>query len=70
VSGSTTGGLDPEVVLVLKSYEAFARGDIEQAVVPLHPDVEWIEPEEFPYGGRRQGPDAVADYLGSSSPVG
>lgn len=54
------------MVLVLKSYEAFARGDIEQAVVPLHPDVEWIEPEEFPYGGRRQGPDAVADYLGSS----
>jgi ketosteroid isomerase-like protein len=32
----------------------------------MHPDVEWIEPDEFPNGGRRQGPAAVADYLRSS----
>jgi ketosteroid isomerase-like protein len=57
---------DPDVALVLRSYEAFARGDIEQAVAPMHPDVEWIEPDEFPNGGRRQGPAAVADYLRSS----
>ena len=24
---------------------------------------EWIEPEEFSFGGRRVGPAAVADYL-------
>jgi ketosteroid isomerase-like protein len=54
------------VALVLKSYAAFARGDIDQAVAPLHPDVEWIEPDEFSYGGRRQGPEDVADYLRSS----
>jgi hypothetical protein len=29
----------------------------------LHPDVEWIEPDEFPNGGRRQGRAAVAEYL-------
>lgn len=33
------------------------------------PDVEWIEPDEFPYGGRRQGPAAVADYLRSSREI-
>jgi ketosteroid isomerase-like protein len=66
MSRPTTEGADPDVVVVLNAYEAFARGDIDQAVAALHPDVEWIEPEEFPNGGRRQGPAAVADYLRAS----
>lgn len=53
----------PDVALVLRSYEAYARGDIEQAVIPLHPDVQWSEPDEFPNGGRHDGAAAVADYL-------
>lgn len=57
---------DPDVALVLACYEAFARGDIDAAVAPMHPEVEWIEPEEFPNGGRRQGPQAVAEYLRAS----
>jgi ketosteroid isomerase-like protein len=57
---------DPDVALVLASYAAYARGDIDAAVAPLHPDVEWIEPEEFPGGGRRTGPAAVAEYLRAS----
>jgi ketosteroid isomerase-like protein len=52
--------------MVLRSYAAFARDDIETAVATVHPEVEWIEPDEFPHGGRRQGPEAVADYLRSS----
>jgi ketosteroid isomerase-like protein len=56
-------GPDPQIAVVLASYAAFARGDIDQAVAALHPQVEWIEPEEFPFGGRRVGPAAVADYL-------
>lgn len=67
MNGSPTAdGSDPDVALVLASYEAFASGDIDRAVAPLHPDVEWIEPEEFPGGGRRQGPAAVAEYLRDS----
>ncbi|GAA3164300.1 MULTISPECIES: nuclear transport factor 2 family protein [Streptomyces] len=58
--------LDPDVALVLGCYAAYARGDIAAAIAPLHPDVEWIEPEEFPNGGRRRGPAAVADYLRAS----
>jgi ketosteroid isomerase-like protein len=57
---------DPDVALVLRAYQAFARGDIEQAVADLHPAVEWVEPDEFPGGGRREGPAAVADYLRAS----
>lgn len=57
---------DRDVAIVLAAYEAFARGDIEAAVQRLHPGVEWIEPDEFPNGGRHVGPDAVADYLRSS----
>ncbi|GAB2741502.1 nuclear transport factor 2 family protein [Kitasatospora kifunensis] len=57
---------DPDVALVLACYEAYARGDIDAAVAALHPDVEWIEPEEFPGGGRRTGPAAVAQYLRDS----
>lgn len=67
VNGSPTADdPDPDVQLVLASYAAFARGDIDQAVAPLHPQVEWIEPEEFPYGGRHQGPQAVVEYLRNS----
>ena len=57
---------DPDVALVLAAYTAFARGDIDQAIAALHPDVEWIEPLEFPNGGRRVGPSAVAAYLRQS----
>jgi len=54
---------DPEIAAVLAAYAAFACGDIERAVARLHPQVEWIEPEEFPYGGRWVGPTAAAEYL-------
>jgi ketosteroid isomerase-like protein len=52
--------------LVLASYDAYARGDIERAVAPLDPDVDWVEPETFPDGGRHRGRDAVARYLRQS----
>ena len=54
------------MALVLGSYAAFARGDIDAAVAPLHPEVEWIEPAEFPMGGLHHGPAAVAEYLRAS----
>lgn len=57
---------DPDIELVLRAYAAFARGDIDTAVADLHPDVEWIEPAEFPGGGRYLGPAAVAGYLRES----
>lgn len=49
--------------LVLGCYEAYARGDIEAAVAPLHPEVVWLEPEEFTDGGPHRGREAVRAYL-------
>ena len=57
---------DPEIAAVLTAYAAYARGDSDQAIAGLHLHVEWIEPEQFPYGGRQVGPAAVADYLRNS----
>ena len=38
---------------ILKAaYESFNRGDMAAAVVAVDPNVEWIEPAEFPGGGR------------------
>jgi hypothetical protein len=57
---------DPDIQLVLAAYAAFAIGDIDAAVADLSPDVVWIEPDEFPNGGRHVGPQAVAEYLRAS----
>lgn len=57
---------DPDVGMIEAAYAAYARGDIGQVVARLHPQVEWIEPGEFPGGGRRTGPAAVAEYLTAS----
>jgi ketosteroid isomerase-like protein len=68
-AGVTVGDMvaDPDIAVVLAAYEASARGDIDAAVARLHPAVEWIEPDEFPNGGRHVGPEAVATYLRASS---
>jgi ketosteroid isomerase-like protein len=59
-AGSAADRSDPDVDIVLKSYQAYARGDIDAAVSPLHPEVEWIEPDEFPNGGRHDGSAAMS----------
>jgi ketosteroid isomerase-like protein len=59
-----TGSTDEsDVDIVLSSYAAFARGDIDGAIANLDSDIEWIEPDEFPNGGLRRGPVAVGEYL-------
>ncbi|MDG6108874.1 nuclear transport factor 2 family protein [Dactylosporangium aurantiacum] len=62
----TAEELDPDTALVLRAYAAFARGDIDAAVRDLAPDVDWVEPDEFPGGGHHRGPAAVAAYLRAS----
>ena len=65
-AGSAADRSDPDVDMVLKSYQAYARGDIDAAVSPLHREVEWIEPDEFPNGGRHDGSAAATEYLRKS----
>ncbi|MEU4196968.1 nuclear transport factor 2 family protein [Kribbella sp. NPDC026611] len=54
---------DPDLETVLAAYRAFALGDIDAAVANMAEDVVWVEPDEFPDGGRYDGRDAVAGYL-------
>ncbi len=48
------------------AYAAFNRGDIEATVEQLDPQIEWIEPSEFPGGGTYHGRDEVKRYLTQS----
>jgi len=57
---------DEDIELVKKAYAAFASGDIDAAVAAIADDVVWIEPDEFPNGGRHDGREAVRDYLQKS----
>jgi ketosteroid isomerase-like protein len=49
-----------------RAYAAFNRADIQAALEPMDPDIEWIEPAEFPGGGTYRGRDGAAAYLAQS----
>src|SRR5580658_1850238 len=43
--------LTPAIATLRDAYSAFNRGNIDAAVEGLDPQIEWIEPVEFPGGG-------------------
>jgi uncharacterized protein len=45
------------------AYAAFNRGDIDAAVESLDPNIQWIEPAEFPGGGAYHGRAGAKHYL-------
>lgn len=47
------------VQTVQRLYDAFARRDADTIRRLFHPDIEWIQNEGFPGGGRHVGADAV-----------
>jgi len=49
-----------------EAYAAFNRGDIDAAVRILDPEVEWIEPPEFPGGGTYHRVNGARQYLAQS----
>lgn len=67
-----SGTVEPDIqenrFRILKdAYESFNRGDMAAAVVAMDPNVEWIEPSEFPGGDRvYRGPKDVMVYLANS----
>ena len=54
------------VTLLRGAYAAFNRGDIDSAVSDFDPNIEWIEPPEFPGGGTYQGREGAKRYLTQS----
>jgi uncharacterized protein len=67
--GDSNGKLPPveaTIAALRGAYEAFNRGDIDAALQPLDPQIEWTEPVEFPGGGTYHGHDGVKRYLTQS----
>ena len=54
------------VELIRGLYEAFARGDVEDVMGRMSPDIVWNEAENFPYsdGNPYVGPGAIAAGAG------
>jgi ketosteroid isomerase-like protein len=65
-SASHAEGTKKEIADLRAAYAAFNRGDIDGAVKPLDPGVEWIEPAEFPGGGTYHGVEEAKRYLAQS----
>ena len=57
--------LMPELLAIVRAfYAAVARGDIQEVVGLLHPQLEWSEAEGFPYfGGTWRTPKDVVEKL-------
>jgi ketosteroid isomerase-like protein len=54
---------DQTVQVVKDVYAAFGRGDVPAVLGAMTADIEWFEAEGMPYGGRYQGPQAVAENV-------
>ena len=48
-----------DVAIIRDGYEAFARGDVPAVLAVLDPDIEWTEPEGYPWGRVFRGHDDV-----------
>ena len=48
---------------VRRSYEAFARGDMDGVVADMHPEIEWQQAQGLPHGGTDRGLDEVRRHV-------
>jgi uncharacterized protein len=51
------------VRIVQDTYEAFNDGDIDSVTAAMADDIEWVEPEDSPYGGIHHSPEAVLENV-------
>jgi uncharacterized protein len=65
-SVESTPDVSQAITTLRGAYAAFNRGDVDAAVASLDPQIEWIEPAEFPGGGAFHGRDEVKRYLAQS----
>lgn len=56
-----------DVARVREGYRAFARGDLAAVLDLLDPDIEWIEPEGYPWGRLYRGHDDVVTAFQTAS---
>ena len=43
------------VAIATRSYEAFARDDMDAVLADMHPDIEWHQAQGLPHGGFYRG---------------
>lgn len=55
------------VDILRDGYAAFSRGDIPAVLAVLDPDIEWIEPEGYPWGATYRGHDEVLGLFGTAA---
>ena len=61
--GELTPSLAVETEALREAYAALNRNDIPEAVKSFDPQIEWIEPPEYPSGGTYQGHASVKAHL-------
>jgi uncharacterized protein len=49
----------PAVDIVRRSYDAFARGDMDAVMADMHPEIEWHQAQGLPHGGLYRGLEEV-----------
>ncbi|MFY9976740.1 MAG: nuclear transport factor 2 family protein [Candidatus Sulfotelmatobacter sp.] len=54
------------ITLLRSAYAAFNQGDIDAAVSAFDPNIDWVEPSEFPGGGAYEGREGAKQYLTQS----
>lgn len=64
--GKLTSSLAAEANALREAYAALNRNDISAFVQILDPQIEWIEPVEFPGGGTYRGLNVVQAHLAKS----
>ena len=57
---------DQAIATLRSAYAAFNHGDIDAAVAGLDPQIDWVEPAEFPGGGTYHGREGAKRYLAQS----
>lgn len=62
----TAQQIDSRITALRAAYTAFNRGNIDAALEPLDPHIDWSEPAEFPGGGAYHGLQEVKRYLTQS----
>ena len=53
----------PNLETIQSLYQAFAAGDRARILELFHPEIEWIQNEGFPNGGRHVGATTVLDEV-------
>jgi ketosteroid isomerase-like protein len=65
---ATTGAVRAQDVAILRDgYAAFGRGDIPAVLAVFDPDIEWVEPEGYPWGRTYRGHDDVVGLFGAAA---